>query len=175
LLDSGGNTKFFESLSRFKLEKTFRGIKQVLVVADNDEDPQGRFDNIRTQLERVFGTGSAPPAPLEKTKGTPSLSVLMIPWTDQHGHLEKLCCVAAKTADKKIGAHVDHFMALLNSDGWTDSRIGKAWLRTNLAARCERDPFVPLGTVFDDNRYNNLIPLNDPSLNQVANFLASFS
>jgi hypothetical protein len=99
----------------------------------------------------------------------------MIPWAEERGHLERLCCDAAKYSDKTVGGHIDTLMGLLHADKWTQSRFGKAWLRTNLAARCERDPFIPLGVIFEENRYADMIPLDHPSFQRIADFLSSFA
>jgi hypothetical protein len=74
-----------------------------------------------------------------------------------------------------VGAETDHFMARLLADGWTESRKGKAWLRSNLAARCESDPFIPLGKVFTEIRHYGLVPTEHNSFNAIANYLTSFA
>jgi hypothetical protein len=69
--------------------------------------------------------------------------------------------------------YVDTFMGLIAAERWqNDSRFGKAWLRVNLAARCERDPFVPLRVVF--RQYRPLIPATDASFDRIADVLAGF-
>lgn len=163
--------------SSLRSPKTFRSLTDIIIVADNDDDPKGRFQNVSAQIERIFGKGTGPSAPQRRALGTkPAITVLMIPWTDEHGHLEQLCCPAAKTADKIVGSHVDYFLGLLQADKWpSESRRGKAWLRANLAARCEHDPFIALGNVFAKDRDCALIPVTDPTLDPIANFLASFA
>jgi hypothetical protein len=177
---AGGNSKFYDSLNKFNLERTneFRGLSHILFVADNDETPKANFDNICAQINRFFKANVAPNAPLVRVPraGTrPSLTVLMMPWTDENGHLEKLCVAAARQADKKMAEKVDTFMATINSDKWkSESRVGKAWLRTNLAARCVPDPFVPLGRVFEDAPLRNLIPVTHSSFDVIADVLRTF-
>jgi hypothetical protein len=98
----------------------------------------------------------------------------MVPWTNQPGHLEVLCKASAEDADRRISAQVDAFMATIGADRWeSESRKGKAWLRVSLAARCESDPFVPLGYVFKEARFKFLVPLNHASFNPIADFLAA--
>jgi hypothetical protein len=176
--DSGGYTKFAQAIAAFQIErpKTYRSLRDIIIAADNDEDPPGRFRNVCTHIERVFGSGTAPTAPLRRTlKMRPRVTALMIPWAEERGHLERLCCDAAKYSDKTVGGHIDTLMGLLHADKWTQSRFGKAWLRTNLAARCERDPFIPLGVIFEENRYADMIPLDHPSFQRIADFLSSFA
>jgi len=155
--------------------KTYRSLRDILIVADNDEDPNGRFREVCDHIVRIFGQGVGPTAPQQKTKTTPAVTVLMIPWTNERGHLEQLCCKSAKNAAKGVGSIVDNFFALLGSGAWNQSRYGKAWLRVNLAVRCVQDPFIHLGTVFDEPRYHSLIPVDHSSFDRIANFLATFA
>ena len=81
--------------------------------------------------------------------------------------------IDTKDADATIGAHVQTFMDLVKTEKWpSPSRIGKAWLRSNLAVRCEVDPFVPLGKAFNEKRHESLIPLKHKSFNRIADFLS---
>jgi hypothetical protein len=100
----------------------------------------------------------------------------MVPWTDIEGNLESMCVDAARNADKVVGAHVDSFLALLGGDQWpSPSRFGKAWLRSNLAGRCDVDPFVPLGRVFNEKKHENLIPLGDASFDRIVAVLSGIA
>ena len=179
VIEAGGNTVFRKALNDFKVSKTrvFNSLEKILVVADNDEDPAASFANVRTQIEQMFGNGTAPNAPLQKkVTRSPTLqieiSVLMVPWTGEKGHLEKMCVEAARESNRQIGNHVDTFLDLIHAANWAnESRHGKAWLRTNLAARSDRDPFVALGDVFNDPRYQPLIPVDHPSFNPIADTL----
>ena len=174
----GGKSKFESAIRAFQAERpsTFHSLRDIILVADNDQSLDQSFSAVCEQIERFFGTGSAPKAPRERTTTIkPAVSVLMIPWDNENGHLERLCVDSARDADRTIAGHVDSFMALLRSDNWgSESREGKAWLRTNLAARCDRDPFVALGHVFEHQRYANLIPLKHSSFKPIADFLATF-
>jgi hypothetical protein len=178
IVAAGGNTAFRSALNDFRVSKTkqFNSLEKILFVADNDEDPNGRFVNLCSQIDEVFGKGTAPKRPLEKSPPKrdrrAEISILMIPWEGERGHLEKMCVEAARDANRQIGSHVDTFLDLIVASNWNnESRHGKAWLRTNLAARCEKDPFVALGTVFDDPKYQPLIPVNHQSFNRIADVL----
>jgi hypothetical protein len=173
----GGISKFGAAIRAFRTQRThiYKQLKNIVIVADNDDSPQENFEYVCKQIESVFGYGTAPTAPLDKSNTNPPVTVLMIPGTGVEGHLEKLCQETARNADKNIAKSVDDFMALIHSDKWpSESRKAKAWLRTNLAARCENDPFVSLGEVFSESRYKKLIPLNHNSFDQIIDFLKSF-
>jgi hypothetical protein len=188
IVDAKGNGNFFNSVSGFRLTRprTVGQITRYLFVADNDENPVDRFDNMRAQIEKLFGPGTAPDARGQSKRkvGGPEITILMIPWrvepvTHAHiaenGHLECLCMPSARSADAHIAASVDQFMATIGADRWNDeSRYGKAWLRSNLAARCASDPFVPLGHVFEKPKHADLIPIDHMCFDQITEFLRTF-
>lgn len=178
IVEASGNGGFFNTLSDIHLMETkrFKALRGILIVADNDDDPAGRFGSVCQQVERFFGRGTAPNAALQASRTTPPVTIMMIPWTNEHGHLEKLCVDSAESADGINAQQVDMFMGLIHAERWqSESRRGKAWLRVNLAARCVQDPFVPLGDVFLEARYRRLIPLNHPSFTRVADELAKLA
>jgi len=79
---------------------------------------------------------------------------------------------AARDANRNIAGHIDTFMDLIHAERWrNESRFGKAWLRTNLAARCTRDPFIALGKVFNEARHKALIPVDHSSFDRIADVL----
>jgi hypothetical protein len=174
---SGGHSQFAQAIAKFRLENTkaYNALQNIVIAADNDEDPDGKFQNVCAHIEHVFGPGTAPSGPQERAKTRPYVTVLMIPWTKVHGHLEFLCWDSANNADKTAGSRIDDFLVLCGAEKWNSTRLGKAWLRTNLAIRCEQDPFVALGHVFNEARYQHLIPVDHSSLNDVAKFLAGFA
>ena len=170
-----GNGGFANAIRAFRTKRTrqYNALRDILIVADNDDSPSERFSSVCAQIEQVFGLGTRPSAPLLKTHTKPAVTVLMIPWTNMNGHLEKLCIESAQDADKTVAEQVQTFMDLIRANRWdSESRYGKAWLRTNLAARCSRDPFVPLGEVFRESRYHDLIPVNHSSFDQISDVLA---
>ncbi|MCV3209267.1 hypothetical protein OHD62_23670 [Mesorhizobium sp. YC-39] len=145
------------------------------MVADNDEDPADSFNYVRNQLAAVLGVANVPKGPLVRQAVTNSLSlqIVMVPWTDEQGNLETMCITPARNAQKAVGTHVDNFAAVTKADSWQSlSRRNEMWLRSNLAARCKTDPFVPLGIVFQDHK--DLIPLKDKSFDRLANVLESY-
>lgn len=169
----GGNTKFGPGLRAHYEISGNRRFRKVLIVSDNDDNPAESFDRVRQQVERYFGF--APGAAREIVPGPPSVMILMIPWDGERGNLEALCLDAAKNADARVSADVDNFAAQVQVDRWdNDNRKKEMWLRSNLAARCEREPFVTLRNVFTNPRHQYLIPLDDPSFRDIADVLSTF-
>jgi len=170
--DSGGGiTKFEMALRATRLNRSFNNIAHIILVADNDEAPDTNFNNIRDQATRAGF--QVPESELERSSGRPTIAIMMLPLNKVHGNLECVFVEAARNADRTISSYVDQFAALVGADQWTNSRRGKAWLRSILAVRCACDPFIPLGSALNDDR-DNIIPLTDNSLDKIADFLGSY-
>jgi hypothetical protein len=178
IINSGGNRNIRGTVSDFQIKRprTYKQIRDIVFVFDNDEDKDGNFKAIKDQINSVFGAGAAPESPGDTVKkDNISITVYMVPSADDNGHLERLCLTSARNANAIIGQHIDHFLATVGADGWGNvSRYGKAWLRTNLAVRCARDPFVPLGHVFSKDALSDLIPIGDPSFKPMSDLLKRF-
>ena len=81
---AAGNTRFWFALEALKTEI---GIRNILIVADNDDDPAISFRRVRQQIKRVYGDDRVPNRPLEKKGSNPSITILMIPWVGECGSL----------------------------------------------------------------------------------------
>jgi len=181
IVSSGGNTKFARRIRAFRLErpKVYQALTDIVLVADNDQNPSESFARVQRQVKDVFG--AAPDRPLQPAGTKPRITVLMIPWAHERGHLEKLCVGPARATDQTAGDRVQTLMDLVGADGWVDvddvpddSRFGKAWLRTYLAIRCRQDPFVTLLDALREQRFSYLIRVRHSSLHQIRDFLLTF-
>lgn len=169
---AGGNSRFGSALKALKLEA---GVKDILIVADNDEAPDKSFANVCRPIQGAYGRGKVPDHPLQKASSNPSIMVVMIPWKDELGCLETLCVEASRAVDAQISSHVDHFAAMIGVENWDrETRKSKMWLRSMLAACCERDPFVFLGNVFRDKKNRHLIPLDHRCFDRVSGVLSKY-
>ena len=63
ILKAAGNTRFGFALKAKKLE---RGVKDILIVADNDEAPDKSFSNVCKQIRDAYDSDKVPDRPLEK-------------------------------------------------------------------------------------------------------------
>lgn len=169
----GGHSKFVNGLrAHFELHGNKR-FKEVVLVADADENPGTRFAEVRDQVEKYFKF--SPSAPRARAKGPPGVTVLLMPWDDEPGNLESACVDAAMSADSAMASHVHNFASVANVDKWrSETRQKEMKLRANLAARCERNPFVSLRDVFVEPAYRSLIPLSDKSFDRLADFFRGF-
>ena len=167
---SGGNTKFESALEAIKGNRRYDVLRNVVLVSDNDDDPDSSFQKLRKQ---IIGAGfQAPEKRLEQGPGIPAITIIMVPLNGMNGNLECLCKEAAQRKDSTVASHTDHFLAQLNADNWPTTRQGKLWLRANIAARAT-DPCVSLGGVFRDPKHFNLIPLRDRSFDCLVEVLCS--
>jgi hypothetical protein len=168
----GGNGKFAGALSALKTIPSFASVRHIVIVADNDADQNASFALIRSQLE---ARGHEPPLePFIRRGGYPSMQILMLPLMNQPGNLETVCLDGAASANGIIAGHVDMFGATTHADAWPPQQYGKMWLRSYLAAACQRDPFVPLGSVFQDPPFAGLIDFQHPSFTPLAEILESY-
>lgn len=174
---TGGISKFKGKLNSLKTKynRTFSGLRHLVVVADNDDDPVGNFQNVKNQVDLVF-PGKAPSQAWEKIGTSPSISILMLPFVMKlgkpvpcDGNLEGFCENIARK-DTKSASHIDCLLRDVNVTSWAATRRGKAWLRSNLAIRA-KDPCAPLGEIFRDQ--SHLFDLRDQSLTPIIQHLLS--
>lgn len=169
---AAGNTRFDLALKALKFEE---GVKDILVVADNDEAPDQSFGNVCRQIRRAYGPDKVPNRPTRKVSTDPSVMVLMIPWENEIGSLETLCLDAARRPNNQVANDVDYFAAKIGFENWDrQTRKSKMWLRTMLAACCEHDPFVFLGNVFRYRKNQHLIPLDHHCFDRVSDVLSQY-
>lgn len=168
---AGGNTKFQEALSIVNVKPVFRDI---LLVTDCDDDCAASFEFVRAQVERFFG--KAPTAPNSVIDVPPRLMIAMVPSVGVEGNLETLCKHAAESADGSMASKTENYRALVQADKWkSPSRREEMWLRANLAARSERDPFITLRNVFSDPKNRWLVPLDNPAFDPFEQMLRDFA
>jgi hypothetical protein len=168
----GGNSSFVSGLrAYYELEGPF---DQVLIVSDNDEDPNASFAKVRSQVLDYFQF--APDRPRVFAGNRPKAMILMLPWDDEPGNLELACLEAAQRGPRRLTDEVERFALVCRVDDWNSAVKPKEMrLRSNLAVRCERDPFVTLRNVFSNPAHAGLVPLNDPSFNGIGDVLATFA
>lgn len=157
----------------------FEKLTDILIVADNDLSPDRNFQRILAQIADVppFGIPpnhfAVPEAPLTIARGTPSITILMIPWTNVQGNLECLCLKAAEAASPDLAAQVREFAPQTLVEEWPEITLqGKMKLRSLLAVRHKPDPFIGLGRTWVEDP--TLIPLDSAELENVKTVLRDF-
>jgi Protein of unknown function (DUF3226) len=169
----GGRSKFGAWLDiAADAEEFIEYVKAVLVVSDNDSDPEKSFAEVLASLKE------APAFPVPKKErevayvsGAPPLVVLMLP-IGKKGALETLCLEAAY---KKwpIKPAVDGFALATAANSWSIGKQSKMKLQCVIAATCEPRPDAGfVGHWWEKNDFH--IPLDHPIFDDIADFLKGF-
>jgi hypothetical protein len=175
----GGNTKFTEALDELPAIPGFENVEKVLIVADNDLDPVAAFNGIVTAITTtspIIGPPAsryvAPPAPLTKAGASPSVVVMMLPWTGMAGSLSTMCLAAAMNAAPAIAACVNALASCTTADTWPATTLAKMKLRALIASSHRAKPELSPAYVWSEG--TNLVPLSDNVFDQVAGFMSTF-
>jgi len=167
-----GNSRFGEALDGFALIPGYDDLRGILIVADNDDDSQASFANVQAQIRRTAAQHAVPPAPLEATKASLPIAVMMIPWTDEAGSLETLCASAAEAAYPLQAACAEEFQSCTGLDVWPASKRAKVMLRSIISAVHRRNPDLSLSFVWDD--CPDVVPLRHTCFDRIADYLLTF-
>ena len=172
--NKGGKSKYYKKLLSIDASSTKAKPNKILFVGDNDENPQRSFRDICAQI-RKWLPDSVPEEPLTPCGENPSITVMMLPIDGGLGCLETMCLDAARSFNAQIANNVDLFCATIRCEAWaSENRKSKTWLRTMLAASCEKDPFIYLKNVFSYQSNHRLIPLDHHSFEPIVLALRRF-
>jgi hypothetical protein len=71
IVEARGNGEFAEAIQAFRVERTadYNSLREILIVADNDESPSDSFANVCVQIDRVFGLERLPTLPYRRRQG----------------------------------------------------------------------------------------------------------
>lgn len=171
---SGGRSKFgYELDLLYRTVPTFREtIKAVLIVSDNDEDPNASWNEVKEQLARSGGFGvPETERVVARATGFPDAVALMVP-TGEPGNLETLCLQAAY--DKwPIRTALDAYVAGTPANEWRLGKQSKMRLQSLLAATCESRPDSGFAGHWRE-REDFHVPLDHACFNDLADFLFGF-
>lgn len=173
--DFGGNSNFGERLIGLKADRGIGLRKAVLIVADNDSDPEKSFQAIRAQIvaARQYDVPRRPMELSQRAEGLPPVAVLMLPWTGVQGCLETICYESAARNFPQGAQCVEQFMTCVGAGVLEPSKLAKTKMRSFLTSTCKSDPNT--GLRFAWSRQETLVPLADPCFNNIAAFLQSLS
>ena len=176
-LDTGGRggiDKLGWLLAGIRAWNGFTAVTDLLIVADNDTDPDGNFARVGQQLANAGYPVPAAPLAAAEAPNQPRVCVLMLPWTNEQGTLDALCLGPARAAAPGIASCVDAFAACVQASGQDHAQRQAAMaLRVLLAGAHAKNPGIGLGRVWQDNPA--LIPLDHAAFDRVARVLADFA
>ena len=170
---SGGRGGFGEVLSGLRVRPDFKNIRAVVLLSDNDENPDTSFNEVKAQINEAGGF-SVPTQPLNvvQTPDHPDLVTVMLPWTDQIGCLETLCLPSTLEAWPNLRPCIEEYSRCTDVGTWPKSKQSKMQLRSIFSAACKTDPNTSLTYAWSRNP--PLIPLGHHSFDQLADFLRTF-
>ncbi|MBE1506067.1 DUF3226 domain-containing protein [Rhizobium viscosum] len=162
-----GISGFKRSLEGFPAITGFEKVKDIVVVADNDDDPATAFADV---CKQITDAGLVPPnQPGAVSVGNPNIHVMMIPAANQSGSLESLCYSAGTRGKAAIASCISAFEACLGIAGWPEQKKAKMRLRSYLAGTYRRNPDILFSRVWIEQP--NLIPLQDAVFDPIAAYL----
>lgn len=174
---SYGKSGFPGTLHGFPNLHGFFAVKDIVLVADCDADPQASFAEV---VAGISGIGTflipalgypIPTKPLERTigAGVPALTILMVPWFDRRGALDTLCCEAALRGKTTEVDCIDNFARCIGADAWAEPKKSQMRLRSFLSGTYQNNPNIGFGNIWRDEP--KLVPVSDSAFNQIADFL----
>lgn len=179
-IEGGGNTRWKEALNALVGTTGFETLRGLVIVADNDDNPNDAFTNVQQALHGAaeftgppYRKFPVPNNPLDIQDGPPAVSVVMMPGTGVRGCLENLTAdVAYNAASAAIRTCVDDYCSCAGFNGLSESKKSKARLRSLIACGHHANPEISSAKVWND--CPGVIPLNDHRFTSIADHLTSF-
>jgi len=150
----------------------------IIIVADNDGDPETAFRNIQRQINAAGFTVPSKPREMVASAGLSPLAVLMIPWDEDAGCLETLCFSAVNARYNRELACAQDLVRCAGADRWDIAKKSKLKMRGFLSAVCKSDPNTGLryawGTV--NGRPGDIFPLRGvAACDRIAEYFINLS
>jgi hypothetical protein len=171
-----GAGKLQAYLSGLSSRTDFGRVKAIIVVGDNDETPVDSFNQVAKQLKKA--KLPVPQEPLKVKRIKPegiAIAVMMIPYTfaagPTKGCLESLLLPAIEQHKPEVKVCVDTYSTCL-AGNLTKNKQDKFRVRCSIAAMWPEDPNFGLQYALDPAK--NMIPLDNPVFDEVAQFLSGF-
>lgn len=173
----GGDSGFAAAAIQCEPITGFTNVADVVILSDNDDNPQDSFDNVRKQIDDAKNMGDLSrnwgqaTTPTNKSPGDPSLSIWMWPSAGTPGCLETLLWSVVQNTRAQEAACVEAALKCSGANQWPVSKLDKARIRCFLSLVCRRNPAITLGTLWRDAP--TLISLNRNEFDPIYNYLAS--
>ena len=171
---TGGRTKVGAWLSlMMKTSETFQeNVKAVLIISDNDDDPDLSFREIQASLRAAGGFGVPErERTVVQQPGYPAILIFMIP-PGEPGNLETLCLPAAYSKWPFKEA-LDVYVRATPASDWGLGKQSKMRMQALLAAICKKQPDTTFTWHWQQPKEYR-VPVSDPCFNDVVDFLNQF-
>jgi hypothetical protein len=149
-------------------------LRGIAIVFDSDDDPAGRFNEIIEAIRASKLGYPKPTAPLEISKGDPSIGVVLLPWFDRPGHLDELLFESLKESHSDLLTPVEDYQAATSHriGDWKFGSKSKMRLRCVIAASHEPDPGVALSYLLETSK--SPVDFHHKSFDQLMTFFDDF-
>src|SRR5262249_16806426 len=156
--DPGGRSGFESRLRGLRLQPGFDSVRGVVVVSDNDQNPNASFQEARSLIHNA--SFSSPNNPYAFAPGSPPVAVILIPAQNVNGQLETLCLTAISSAWPTQFHCAQTFATCIGIGAWANpNKRERATLRALISHICQRDPNSSLTHLWHDGR-EEVIPLS---------------
>ncbi len=177
-VDAHGKNGFEERLRGLKLEPGIAERTAILILADNDTDPERAFVDVQNQIGNAGGY-AVPVKPREIAASAdelPAVAVLMVPWDDEPGCLETICFQASTSEWPTEAKCVDQLVNCVKAESWPIDNLSKLRMRALMSSICKNNPNTGLQYAWSSQkgRPTNLIPLHHKCFNRIADYLNTF-
>ncbi len=171
-----GKDAFGGILTGLVAARGIRDRKAVIIVGDNDGNPQESFQNIRSQIESAGFNVPPNPRELTNTDNLPPISVLMLPWDDDAGCLETLLLSAVNPAYEAQLECANHHVDCNQANDWDIPKKAKLLMRAFLSGVCQVDPNTGLRFAWKEGRGTptDMFNLGSANFKGIIDYLHTF-
>ena len=170
----GGKTQFGSYLNGLRT-RIKPGFQRVIIVRDCDENPQEAFDDIVAQIK--IAKNHPYPIPVAPktvaTTGTPHISVLLLPDSNQKGTLETLLVLSIRDRHPDLYKCMLAYADCTGTTNWDIGKYSKMQLHSMIAAACPKNPGCSLTIIWADR--DNPICLDHECFRPICDYLGQFA
>lgn len=170
---AGGKDRFAEYLASLKPRTGIDRLRHLIVVGDNDTDPDRAFRGIQDQIQHAGFP--APEQPNDTIRGVsgPSVTVVMLPAPGEPGNLDALLLRSVLDGTHPFHECFEAFWRCCKvNDDLAVGKASKVKLATAIAASCTSNPGCSLVWVWSEQ--GNPISLSHTCFDDLAHFFRRF-
>jgi|LakMenEpi03Aug12_release.lakeMendotaPanAssembly.Ray.scaffolds.fasta_scaffold246895_1 hypothetical protein len=155
----------------------FDGVNSVVIISDNDDDPNKSFSAVRAKLKKAIDDASVqrqwalPDAPEILVAGSPSVSIWMWPSANRPGCLETVLWDIIQRKYPEKAKCVEAAIGCAGADLWSISKRDKAKVRCFMSLAAKKNPAMTLSHAWRDNK--ELFPVDSIEFTPIAQFLSA--
>lgn len=191
----GGTSNFWRKIRSIRSRVDpyiLRESKAIILIADNDHNPEGQFKEIQAQIteankgekpDDLFGIPKKPREGAQQSISLPPLFILMLPWDGETGCLETICIQSANKPKYKHELDcVEQFAGSIGTEKWVEpskglhdiARSSKFRVKSLLNCICT-DPYTPFHSAWNPKKSPmDIFVLKDNAWTRIVEFFKTF-